>query len=257
MPAQTSARPYCQPTQHWSLTPAALMVGERGSQRIEDAQPSSAPRGREGTGSSGSFSCRSQRSLFAAAVDVPVIFHGHNNLSTAVADSIAAVCAGATVIDGCARLRRRCRQHPAGSGRAAPGTARLRHRYRPRSPAARGGRRPRAADARPSDQRLGELGQRTGSVRRRRRVHRLRVRPGRSDRWCSAATAPTATSWSSRTAATCRCRARTLFRHAVDGMWLPPERLGVRLGDDVLDKDAGIGALSTLVEQQLGAQEQR
>ncbi|WP_268208089.1 hypothetical protein [Streptomyces shenzhenensis] len=40
-------------------------------------------------------------------------------------------------------------------------------------------------------------------------------------------------------------------------MWLPPERLGVRLGDDVLDKDAGIGALSTLVEQQLGAQEQR
>lgn len=39
----------------------------------------------------------------AAAVDVPVIFHGHNNLGLAVANSVAAAEAGATIIDGCAR----------------------------------------------------------------------------------------------------------------------------------------------------------
>lgn len=38
-----------------------------------------------------------------AAVDVPVIFHGHNNLGMAVANSVAAVAAGAGVIDACAR----------------------------------------------------------------------------------------------------------------------------------------------------------
>jgi 4-hydroxy 2-oxovalerate aldolase len=37
------------------------------------------------------------------AVDVPVIFHGHNNLGMAVANSLAAVQAGAGIIDGCAR----------------------------------------------------------------------------------------------------------------------------------------------------------
>ncbi|RKN08916.1 4-hydroxy-2-oxovalerate aldolase [Streptomyces radicis] len=39
----------------------------------------------------------------AEAVDVPVIFHGHNNLGLAVANSLAAVDAGAVVIDATAR----------------------------------------------------------------------------------------------------------------------------------------------------------
>jgi 4-hydroxy 2-oxovalerate aldolase len=39
----------------------------------------------------------------ADAVDVPIIFHGHNNLGMAVANSIAAAQAGAEIIDGCAR----------------------------------------------------------------------------------------------------------------------------------------------------------
>ncbi|UUU28453.1 acyl carrier protein [Streptomyces sp. CA-210063] len=38
---------------------------------------------------------------------------------------------------------------------------------------------------------------------------------------------------------------------------LLPERLGVHLGDDVLNKAATVGALNTLVEQQLAAQEQQ
>ncbi|MFI5801965.1 4-hydroxy-2-oxovalerate aldolase [Streptomyces sp. NPDC051561] len=37
------------------------------------------------------------------AVDVPVIFHGHNNLQMAVANSVAAAQAGAGIIDACAR----------------------------------------------------------------------------------------------------------------------------------------------------------
>lgn len=38
-----------------------------------------------------------------AATDVPVMFHGHNNLSMAVANSIAAAEAGADILDACAR----------------------------------------------------------------------------------------------------------------------------------------------------------
>lgn len=37
------------------------------------------------------------------AVDVPVMFHGHNNLGMAVANSIAAADAGASILDACAR----------------------------------------------------------------------------------------------------------------------------------------------------------
>jgi 4-hydroxy 2-oxovalerate aldolase len=39
----------------------------------------------------------------ATTVDVPVIFHGHNNLGMAVANSLAAAEAGAGIIDACAR----------------------------------------------------------------------------------------------------------------------------------------------------------
>ncbi|MEU4202649.1 4-hydroxy-2-oxovalerate aldolase [Streptomyces sp. NPDC045470] len=42
-------------------------------------------------------------STIVDAVRVPVIFHGHNNLGMAVANSVAAAQAGATVIDACAR----------------------------------------------------------------------------------------------------------------------------------------------------------
>ncbi|MEV0729623.1 4-hydroxy-2-oxovalerate aldolase [Polymorphospora sp. NPDC050346] len=38
-----------------------------------------------------------------SAVDTPVIFHGHDNLGMAVANSVAAAQAGASIIDGCAR----------------------------------------------------------------------------------------------------------------------------------------------------------
>ncbi|WP_175411838.1 4-hydroxy-2-oxovalerate aldolase [Streptomyces sp. TRM64462] len=38
-----------------------------------------------------------------AAVDVPVIFHGHNNLGLAIANSLAAIHAGARIIDATAR----------------------------------------------------------------------------------------------------------------------------------------------------------
>lgn len=43
------------------------------------------------------------RAIVSAVGDVPVIFHGHNNLGMAVANSLAAVQAGATIIDACAR----------------------------------------------------------------------------------------------------------------------------------------------------------
>lgn len=41
--------------------------------------------------------------ILADALSIPVGFHGHNNLGMAVANSVAAVTAGASLIDGCAR----------------------------------------------------------------------------------------------------------------------------------------------------------
>ena len=43
------------------------------------------------------------RAIAAAAGDTPVIFHGHNNLAMAMANSVTAVRAGAGIIDACAR----------------------------------------------------------------------------------------------------------------------------------------------------------
>jgi len=42
-------------------------------------------------------------SAIRKAVSVPILFHGHNNLGMAVANSLAAAEAGASIIDGCAR----------------------------------------------------------------------------------------------------------------------------------------------------------
>lgn len=42
-------------------------------------------------------------SMLVAALSVPVGFHAHNNLGMAIANSIAAVVAGANMLDGCAR----------------------------------------------------------------------------------------------------------------------------------------------------------
>ncbi len=41
--------------------------------------------------------------LLADALDIPVGFHAHNNLGSAIANSVAAVQAGATIVDGTAR----------------------------------------------------------------------------------------------------------------------------------------------------------
>ncbi len=46
---------------------------------------------------------RTRVSTLVNGLSIPVGFHGHNNLGMAVANSVAAVQAGATVLDGCAR----------------------------------------------------------------------------------------------------------------------------------------------------------
>lgn len=48
-------------------------------------------------------STREKIALLVRELDIPVGFHGHNNLGLAVANSLAAAQAGATIIDGCMR----------------------------------------------------------------------------------------------------------------------------------------------------------
>lgn len=48
-------------------------------------------------------STREKIALLVRELDIPVGFHGHNNLGLAIANSLAAAQAGATIIDGCMR----------------------------------------------------------------------------------------------------------------------------------------------------------
>ncbi|BCJ06394.1 4-hydroxy-2-oxovalerate aldolase [Mitsuaria sp. RG] len=48
-------------------------------------------------------STRERIALLSSELSIPLGFHGHNNLGLAIANSLAAVQAGATIVDGCMR----------------------------------------------------------------------------------------------------------------------------------------------------------
>jgi NAD(P)H-hydrate repair Nnr-like enzyme with NAD(P)H-hydrate epimerase domain len=97
----------------------------------------------------------------AEHLSIPVGFHAHNNLGMAVANTVAALEAGATIVDGTARgFGAGAGKRPAGGSRGRAGQARVRDRDRPVRRAGRGGPGGEGADALCALHQLHERGER-------------------------------------------------------------------------------------------------